>query len=121
MSDPLLLSKVKLPILRHHIVARREVLRRLREGFQEGHLLSLVCAPAGYGKTTAVRMWIEELDNPVAWVTLLGPVLMFVFLLKITGVPPTELRALQSRGDHYREYQRTTSVFFPWFPKETAS
>ena len=70
MSDPLLVSKVKLPILRHHIVARKEVLRRLREGFQEGHLLSLVCAPAGYGKTTAVRMWIEELDNPVAWVTL---------------------------------------------------
>ncbi len=59
--------------------------------------------------------------GPIAWITLLGPVFMLVFLLKITGVPPTELRALQSRGDQYREYQRTTSVFFPWFPKETAS
>lgn len=52
------------------------------------------------------------------WVTLLGPVVMLVFLLKITGVPPTEMRALQTRGERYREYQRTTSAFFPWFPKE---
>jgi steroid 5-alpha reductase family enzyme len=59
--------------------------------------------------------------GPVAWVTLLGPAVMLVFLLKVTGVPPTELRALQSRGERYREYQRTTSAFFPWFPKETAS
>jgi steroid 5-alpha reductase family enzyme len=57
----------------------------------------------------------------VAWVALLGPALMLVFLMKITGIPPTEQRALQSRGERYREYQRTTSAFFPWFPKETAS
>jgi steroid 5-alpha reductase family enzyme len=60
-------------------------------------------------------------SGSVAWITLLGPVLMLVFLLKITGIPPTELRALQSRGERYREYQRTTSAFFPWFPKEAAT
>lgn len=54
----------------------------------------------------------------LAW---LGPVLMLVFLLTITGVPQTERRALQSRGAQYREYQRTTSAFFPWFPKESPS
>ncbi|MCO6435732.1 MAG: DUF1295 domain-containing protein [Phycisphaerae bacterium] len=59
--------------------------------------------------------------GPAAWITLLGPMLMLVFLLKITGIPPTEQRALQSRGERYREYQRTTSAFFPWFPKEAAS
>ncbi len=57
--------------------------------------------------------------GPVAWITLLGPVLMLVFLLKITGIPPTEVRALQSRGERYREYQQTTNAFFPWFPKES--
>lgn len=51
---------------------------------------------------------------------LLGPALMLLFLFKITGIPPTEARALASRGDDYREYQRTTSVFFPWFPNEVA-
>jgi steroid 5-alpha reductase family enzyme len=56
--------------------------------------------------------------GPVAWLALLGPILMLVFLLKITGIPPTEWRALQSRGERYRAYQRTTSAFFPWFAKE---
>lgn len=53
------------------------------------------------------------------WLTLLGPAVMLFFLLKITGIPPTEEQALASRGDAYREYQRTTSVFFPWPPKTT--
>lgn len=51
-----------------------------------------------------------------AW-TLLGPVLMFVFLFAVTGIPHTERRALASRGEDYRRYQAATSVFFPWFPK----
>ncbi len=46
---------------------------------------------------------------------------MLFFLLKVTGVPPTEAQALKSRGDAYRQYQRTTSVFFPWPPKQGAS
>lgn len=54
----------------------------------------------------------------IAWFTLLGPMLMFVFLTKITGIPPTEARAIERRGDRYRGYQETTNAFFPWFPKE---
>ncbi|HEY5765655.1 MAG TPA: DUF1295 domain-containing protein [Candidatus Deferrimicrobiaceae bacterium] len=50
--------------------------------------------------------------------TLLGPVLMLIFLFKVTGIPYTEAQALKSRGERYREYQRTTSAFIPWFPKE---
>jgi steroid 5-alpha reductase family enzyme len=51
------------------------------------------------------------------WITLAAPMLMLLFVLKITGIPPTEARALASRGDDYRAYQRTTSAFIPWFPK----
>ena len=51
------------------------------------------------------------------WVTLVGPAVMTVFLFKVTGIPATEAQALATRGDDYREYQRTTSVFVPWFPK----
>ena len=40
-----------------------------------------------------------------------------VFLFRITGIPYTEKQALRSRGDAYRDYQETTSVFFPWPPK----
>lgn len=52
-----------------------------------------------------------------AW-TLLGPLVMLAFLFRITGIPPTEARALRSRGEAYREYRRTTSAFFPWPPSE---
>lgn len=51
------------------------------------------------------------------WLTLLSPMLILFSILKVTGIPPTEERALKSRGDDYREYQRTTSPFVPWFPK----
>jgi steroid 5-alpha reductase family enzyme len=51
-----------------------------------------------------------------AW-GLISPALMLVFILFITGVPPTEAQALRSRGEAYRAYQRRTSVFVPWFPK----
>lgn len=52
------------------------------------------------------------------WLTWLGPVLMLLFLFRLTGIPYTEQQALKSRGDDYRAYQRETSVFFPWFPKQ---
>lgn len=70
MSDSLLTTKTSLPLLRRAVVPREKVLARLRDGLQEGHLLTLVSAPAGYGKTTTIRMWVEEAACPVAWVTL---------------------------------------------------
>ncbi len=51
----------------------------------------------------------------VAW---LAPAAMLLLILKVTGVPPTEEQALRSRGEAYRDYQRTTNAFFPWFPRE---
>jgi steroid 5-alpha reductase family enzyme len=54
---------------------------------------------------------------PLGWLTLLGPAVMLYFLFKVTGIPPTEARALATRGDAYRDYQRTTSVFVPWPPR----
>ena len=50
---------------------------------------------------------------PLAW---LGPLTLFVFLRYLSGVPWSEQQALRSRGEDYRDYQRSTSIFFPWFP-----
>jgi steroid 5-alpha reductase family enzyme len=38
---------------------------------------------------------------------------MLFLVLRVTGIPPTEAQALRSRGDDYRDYQRTTNAFFP--------
>ncbi|MHC4408073.1 MAG: DUF1295 domain-containing protein [Planctomycetota bacterium] len=54
-------------------------------------------------------------------VMAVAPLLMLFFILKVTGVPPTEAQALKSRGDDYRRYQQETSVFFPWFPRDPGS
>ena len=54
-----------------------------------------------------------------AWLTLVAPVFMTWALLKVTGIPYAEAQALASRGDDYRDYQRTTNAFIPWFPKGT--
>jgi len=65
-----------------------------------------------------VHWWAYVLIGEGAALTWLGPVMMLVFLFRITGIPHTERQALRSRGDAYRHYQETTSVFFPWPPKE---
>ena len=52
--------------------------------------------------------------GPIAW---LCPAVMLYFLARVTGIPATEAHAITSRGDEYLEYQRTTSAFVPWFPR----
>ncbi len=54
---------------------------------------------------------------PYGWVTLLSPLLMLFFLLRVTGIPLTEEYALKRKGEAYRDYQRRTSAFIPWPPK----
>jgi steroid 5-alpha reductase family enzyme len=54
---------------------------------------------------------------PDGWVTVIGPTVMIISLLKVTGIPLSEAQALRRRGEDYRDYQRTTSMFVPWFPK----
>lgn len=51
----------------------------------------------------------------IAW-----PAMMMVCLLWVTGIPWVEQQALLSRGEDYREYQRTTSRLIPWFPKNVS-
>ena len=62
---------------------------------------------------------VMAMGLPYGWLTLIGPVLMIGTLLKVSGIPFTEAQALATRGDDYREYQRTTSAFIPWFPKKS--
>jgi steroid 5-alpha reductase family enzyme len=59
--------------------------------------------------------------SPLAWLAWSGPIVMYIFLRWISGITFTEAQAVRNRGDDYREYQRTTSMLIPWFPKSTAS
>ncbi|MCE3001252.1 MAG: DUF1295 domain-containing protein [Xanthomonadaceae bacterium] len=59
--------------------------------------------------------------GPLWWLAWLGPLLMFAFLWRVSGIPWTEAQALRSRGDDYRRYQAEVSAFFPWPPARGAA
>lgn len=59
------------------------------------------------------------IGSPLAWLAWSGPLLMFLFLRFISGIPFTEAQALRTRGEDYRAYQRSTPMLFPWFPKRS--
>lgn len=61
------------------------------------------------------------LGAPLGWLSLVGPVMMYVFLRYITGVPFAERSSVRSRGQAYRDYQKTTNTFFPWRPQQDRS
>lgn len=69
--------------------------------------------------------WMFWMSIPIlAWaswgflIALMAPFMMYLLLHQVTGIPYAERQSLISRGDAYADYQRTTSAFFPWFPKK---
>lgn len=46
------------------------------------------------------------------WLLFIYPILMLLFLLKLTGIPFNEEQNIRSKGDAYREYQKQTNKFF---------
>ncbi len=64
-----------------------------------------------------VAFALFALPSPHGFWALGAPALMLFFLLRVTGIPATEAQALRTRGDDYRQYQRTTSAFVPWWPR----
>jgi LuxR family transcriptional regulator, maltose regulon positive regulatory protein len=68
MSAPLLRTKLYLPPPRPNTVSRPRLIERLNAGLQ--CRLTLISAPAGFGKTTLVSEWVTGCGRPVAWLSL---------------------------------------------------
>jgi LuxR family maltose regulon positive regulatory protein len=68
LVPPLMDGKLAVPSLRQGIVDRGRIQRALDAG--RGAAVTLVAAPAGYGKTAEVRAWCASRDGGLAWVTL---------------------------------------------------
>jgi steroid 5-alpha reductase family enzyme len=66
---------------------------------------------------TWIAFLLFALPSPYGWTAAAGPLVMYVVLTRMTGIPLTEEHALRSRGSAYRAYQESTSPFIPWFPK----
>ncbi len=68
MPTPILATKLYVPAPRPDLVVRHRLIERLNEGLYRK--LTLISAPAGFGKTTLVSAWGEEIKRPTAWLSL---------------------------------------------------
>jgi LuxR family maltose regulon positive regulatory protein len=67
---PILATKLYVPPSRPRVVLRPRLVERLNDGLAAGHRLTLVSAPAGFGKTTLVGEWVAGCGRPAAWFSL---------------------------------------------------
>jgi LuxR family maltose regulon positive regulatory protein len=70
MAAPLLTTKLYIPPPHPNLVPRPNLVQQLDGGLHLGHKLTLVSAPAGFGKTTLLSEWIAGCRRPVAWISL---------------------------------------------------
>ncbi|MCA9872961.1 MAG: AAA family ATPase, partial [Anaerolineales bacterium] len=63
MSDELLQTKLYMPRLRPFLVPRQHLIERLNQGLQQESKLILISAPAGFGKTTLITEWLNQIHN----------------------------------------------------------
>jgi steroid 5-alpha reductase family enzyme len=66
-------------------------------------------------------MWVSyfvfALASPYGYLAIISPAIILYLLLKVTGIPMTEEQSIKTKGEAFKKYQRTTSVFVPWFKK----
>ncbi len=67
-SYPIVATKLHRPAMASDILPRARLLDKLNEGRQ--HPLTLISAPAGYGKSTLASCWVAACDCPNVWVSL---------------------------------------------------
>jgi LuxR family maltose regulon positive regulatory protein len=83
MTPSLLTTKLYIPPIRPEVVPRPRLIERLNAGLYRK--LTLVSAPAGYGKTTLVSTWLHGTDLPFAWLSLdegdNDPIRFFTYLV----------------------------------------
>jgi LuxR family maltose regulon positive regulatory protein len=102
MSSTILSTKLYIPPLRPNVVRRPRLIERLNEGLQRK--LTLISAPAGFGKTTLLSDWLAGGAPLAAWLSLddrdndLAQFLVYLATaLRLEAVLGEEiLRALQS-------------------------
>ncbi len=109
----------------------------LGEGLSDWQLMQFKKNPANKGQVCQQGLWnysrhpnyffqlmiwisvlIFSLASPYGWIAVVCPLTIGYLIFKVTGIPMTEEQSLRSKGKLFEEYQRTTSVFVPWFKKK---
>lgn len=67
-TDPLILTKLRVPFTRSELITRPWLQEQIAQGLSGP--LTLITAPAGFGKTTLLASYITSFGMPVAWLSL---------------------------------------------------
>lgn len=70
MKPIVLPTKIHIPPRLTQGIHRQRLVDLLNLGLEMGRSLTLISAPAGFGKSTCASEWISKLDFPVAWFSL---------------------------------------------------
>ncbi len=68
MTDPLIRTKLRPPFTRPELVLRPRLQRQIRQGLRGP--LTLIAAPAGFGKTTLIASSVADCECLIAWLSL---------------------------------------------------
>ncbi len=68
MAVPLLITKLYIPKVRPELILRPHLIEQLNAGLQRK--LTLISAPAGFGKTSILAEWVSSFDLPSAWFSM---------------------------------------------------
>ena len=103
MSTPILATRLYIPLPPPKVVRRPRLVERLNDGLHRK--LTLISAPAGFGKTTLLSAWVAGSDRHVAWLSLdegdNDPTRFLIYLVAAVrtiapGIDEALLGALQS-------------------------
>jgi LuxR family maltose regulon positive regulatory protein len=70
MKSNLVATKLHQPAQSPRRIGRSHLVARLNQGLAAGRQITLVSAPAGFGKSSLISDWAAGLDQPVAWLSL---------------------------------------------------
>jgi len=107
------------------------------EAVADGQMKRFKADPANRGKVCDAGLWgwsrhpnyffewlgwvaypVIALDpsRPLTWLSFTAPVVMFILLTRVSGIPPLEDSQLKSKGEAYAAYRRRVSAFVPLPP-----
>lgn len=117
MFEQLLSTKIQIPPLPPEIVARRRLHQCLDRGLQPNVRMTLISAPAGYGKTTLLNAWIRDRALTTAWLSLNeeddDPNRFVRYLLAAFGTAGIRVGAASRPGGTFPEGDYQTRVLTP--------
>src|SRR6266542_3381253 len=104
MPTPILTTKLYVPSAPPRVVPRQRLIEQLNEGLHRR--LTLISAPAGFGKSTLLSAWVAGCDRPVAWLSLdeddNDPTRFLIYV--VARVPSATASGVDSDGAAQRDH-----------------